>query len=231
MPRIKDFMVQMSPEAWSASLVERASQFETRADALWRRDELKDGSRVYPAILRCTARQLRILARSADMPIEVAALACRITFETNIRARLSVADHGYLLRFQQEFVGDEVDLLNGWLELAEPDSPNAWRADMHERLAEISAIMERRKLKSLKATSIHDASVQAGVFKEYRSMYKFYSKYVHASGWLLLASDERRDGEAFRMMLAVMTQYYAADTLALVLDATDAPSKDAAGAA
>ncbi len=82
MTRIKDIVTEGAPEELSASLHEKIDALERKAAEVWDRMELGDACRVFPGLLRSTARQLRILEASGTLPIEVTAGACRTTFAT-----------------------------------------------------------------------------------------------------------------------------------------------------
>ena len=218
-PKIKDVVVFGTPEDVSADLLRKAKELDDEANAIWQRRELDDVSGVYPGLLRTTARQLRILEASSSLPIEVAAGACRTTFEVNVRTRLVVADPAYLVKFQMEFVGDEQTLTKAFLKLS--DSETSEQAKMLQDRLRPNTIdpADRRGLKSEKGDSVSNNARRADIFDEYDTLYRFYSKYVHGSGWLILATDDRRDGEGFRYIFSIQTQLYAADTLFRIKDA------------
>lgn len=83
MTRIKDVVIDGKPEDLFAALQKQIDLLECKAAEVWARTELGDVCRVFPGLLRCTARQLRILKGSGTLPIEVTAGACRTTFEVN----------------------------------------------------------------------------------------------------------------------------------------------------
>jgi len=215
--RLGDYIQEGNLADLSAALRKQIESLEEKASEIWKQTHLGDACRVFPALLRCTARQLLILDKCHDLPVEVAAGACRTTFETNIRVRLATTDPAYLMKFQLEFVGDEQSLINAFIKLADPSTNSPARATLDKRLQEIEAVLNRRGLVSVnRPPNVSDNAKSAGVLSEYDSMYRFYSKYVHASGWLVLATDERRDSDDHRKILQVMTQVYAVDTLSRI---------------
>jgi hypothetical protein len=62
-------------------------QLRSVGDALFVREDLQEGCRVYPAIARATADQIRLLATHAEQPIEITAGVCRLVFEMNVVLR------------------------------------------------------------------------------------------------------------------------------------------------
>jgi Family of unknown function (DUF5677) len=226
--KLRSMMVEGSSQDLMDVVDMRIAEFEEKAKELWHLEQLGGASRVLPGLLRATARQLLILKASISLPVEVAAGACRTTFELNLRARMAVADPSQFESLQLEFVGDEQTLWEAFMKLTDPEESSPVRQELEDRLSAIQAIIDRRKLKPVKPFQIRDMAQAADSSFEYESMYRFYCKYVHASAWLVLASDERRESSEFHQILQVMTQFYAFDTFGRICrwyDATKSGAK------
>lgn len=214
--RLSDFVKSGALEDLTAHLQKRRDVFEKKATTIWQSTNIGDACRVFPMLLRCISRQLLILEKSADLPIEVAAGACRVTFETNIRARLVIGDAGALMDFQIERATDELALIKSFLSLQEAGGRVETRP-LHERSHQIESMLSRRGFDAAaKNSRVYSNAESVGLGREYRALYGFYSKYVHASGWLVLTTEEDRDGGAYREILQIQTQLYAEDTLARI---------------
>jgi hypothetical protein len=130
------------------------------------------------------------------------------------------AVHGKCLaELQLELIGDEQSLLTAFLKLSDPQEQNPARSVIDSRLSQLQSILDGRGLKPEKAAKVRTNAKAADVESEYDTLYRFYSKYVHGSAWLILSSDERRENDEYRKIFAIMAQIYAGDTFAKIADA------------
>jgi Family of unknown function (DUF5677) len=215
---LRDILVEDTTAEFMENLDTQISHLENKAAEIGKFEELGSACRLLPGLLRATARQLFILKASCKLPIEVAAGACRTTFELNIRTRILLSDPTQFDAVQLEFVGDEEALLDGFLKLANLDEDSSHRKIIESRLSKLQAWLASRQLKSEKSKQIKKMAANCGVGLEYEALYRFYCKYVHGSAWLFLASDESREGIDFREILEVKTQQYAGDTYIKISD-------------
>ena len=79
-------------------------------------------------------------------------------------------------------------------------------------------------MKPQKSSSMADLSKKAGVHNEHKALYRLYSKYVHASAWLLFSTKERARANDVRTIFTIKTQFYAGDTFARISDAVALPT-------
>ena len=105
---------------------------------------------------------------------------------------------------------DEKALAAAFLRLTSEHTPTTDRAPIEARVAEIDEYIARNSLaKPATATlSQFKLAEEAGLAEEYKSLYNFYSKYTHASSWLVNAKPEDRNGDGYRNILRTMTQVY-----------------------
>lgn len=120
--RIRDVIVVTAPENVPKFLKQKCTQFETLAAQVWEKTFLGEAARVFPNMLRCIARQLRILRASFDLPIEVAASVCRNVFELNIRTKLMTAHPERIREFWIERVFEEISIIEAFMRLSQPDT-------------------------------------------------------------------------------------------------------------
>ncbi len=221
--RVRFVPIEDLPKA----LTEAAESFEKRAEELWSKIELQEAARVFPNILRTIGRQLRILAGSIKLPIEVAAGACRTVFEINIRVRLITQDPKLIKEFWVERVFEEVSLLKSFKRLADCDADPSVLKPIDSRIEELTQYIQKWQLSKPTVDSIVKQAEMAGCVEEYKSLYGFYSKYTHGSAWLINSKEEERDGEGYRNILAVQTQLYAYDSLGRIDDFVEHRQKEA----
>ena len=186
------------------------------ADKLGKMESLGLRARVVPNICSATARQLKITQLNLQNPIEVMALACRMTFELNLKLRYVMLSDANLDEFAKRRATDEIDLLNAFCELADsaPQLRNRHRTTLQGRIGELNQLLEKwgEPRPSGTGPQVRAMAVATGVINEYQIFYRFYSKYVHASSWLVNAPYETVDDEKFRIIFSIHTQLYAGDT-------------------
>jgi hypothetical protein len=226
MQKIGDHVQFREPHELAQHLHNTAQSFDTEAKRIWQMRQLGDACRVLPNVLRCTARQLRILAASAGLPIEVAAGACRTVFEVNLRLRLVATSSANLQDFQVERVFDELGFLSAFKGLANSSQPPSGLALIESRIKDIQCFIKKRNLVKPRRQTVLDRAKAVGLEREYQTLYGFYSKYVHGSAWLVNAADEERDGEDYRNIFTILAQRYAADTFECVCEYVKAAAID-----
>ena len=186
------------------------------ADKLGKMESLGIRARVVPNICSATARHLKITQLNRQNPIEVMAFACRMTFELNLELRYVMLSDGNLDDFAKRRATEEIDFLNAFCELADsaPQLPNGDRTTIQGRIGELNQLLEKwgDPRPSGTGPQVRAMAVATGVLNEYQRFYRFYSKYVHASSWLVNAPYETLDDEKFRIIFSLQTQLYAGDT-------------------
>jgi hypothetical protein len=200
-------------KALSAHLQLMAGRFENEADSLWQRVDLDAGARVWPGILRCLARQLQIIDLAQKMPIEVLAGACRTIFELNIRTRQMVSQPGLIREFLNERAFDEMDLLEGMKKLT---TKQELRETFDARLSQLRVAVQKHHVKRPLEQAVWQRAKAANMANEYSALYRFYSKYTHATPWLSITQPEERDGSGYRQVLLLQSQAYAEDAFAKI---------------
>ena len=216
--RVRDHVKFGTPKDVSAHLLDACSRFEHLADQIWGKTRLEEAARIFPNMLRCIVRQLRILDASEQIPIEAAAAACRTVFELNVRTRLMTAHPDRIKEFWVERVFEEISLLEAFKRLSDPDTSGETLKPVDHRIQELRRYLSKWKLAKPATESLFKMAELAGVAEEYKALYGFYSKYTHGTAWLVNARDGERDGEGYRTILLVQTQLYAFDTYKRIED-------------
>jgi len=216
--RVRDYVQHSSHEKLSAHIEQKCKEFELLAETIWNKTHLGDACRVLPNMLSCIARQLRILNASMNLPIEVAAGACRTVFELNLRTRFMISHLDYIREFAAERAFEEISITKSFIKLIHEDTPNEFIKPLEERIEEIKRITNKWKMEKPKGKSTKELAKDADLVTEYETLYNFYSKYTHGSAWLVNSSNEQRDGEPFRNIFFVKTQIYAFDSYKRIED-------------
>jgi len=218
--RVSDIAKAGSPDDVRAALAEREQQLRHSADRLLSRTELGAASRVLGGIARATARQLAILRSSFDHPIEVSASACRTVFELNVLCRYARLSDAYMDAVITWRASDETALLKGALRLSDGFTPQAEQV-VRDRVTHIEQKLQQYGLNAAPPVSLFKMAEAACVEEEYKALYGFYSKYVHATGWLVCANDAERDCYEYRQIFLIQSQTYASDTHSRVIELLD----------
>jgi hypothetical protein len=216
--RVRDYVNFGTPSDVSAHLVEVCGRFEHLANDIWTKTHLQEAARVFPNMLRCIARQLRILGASMDLPIEVAAGACRTVFELNVRTRLMTAHPDRIREFWVERVFEEISLIEAFKRLCDSGTSERTLKALNDRIEELRGYATKWKLVKPSVESSFKMAELAGEADEYKALYGFYSKYTHGTAWLVNAKDGERDGEGYRTIFLVQTQLYAFDAYKRIED-------------
>jgi hypothetical protein len=182
--------------------------------------------RVLPNILKSTTRQLKILDASSGLPIEVAAGACRTTFELNIRLRVVLNDAQAMKDFIAEVLYDERKLIESFKRLRDEDTPSAIVERIAEREAGLAEMERTHGLKKPAKQSWKERATDRRIPEneripedEYDALYGLYSNYTHATAWLVNKPEGSHDEDAAREILTTQTQKNAEDTYKRIQEA------------
>ncbi len=214
MKRLRDIAKIGSIKDVKDNLDKTQRELHSVGASLYSRHDLDVGCRVYPAIAKSTADQLKLLAKLIEEPIEITANICRTVFEINIVFRYCLSSKERLDAFADQSATDEISILKAIKSLANKNTNSQNLIILDERINQIRSSLVRhgRMLKPDRA-SISEMAKEIGLKEEYSSMYGIYSKYVHASAWFILRQRDHIDLPMLRIPMQLHTQLYAADTL------------------
>ncbi len=173
-------------------------------------------ARILANICTATARQLKIIQSNIENPTEVLASACRMTFELNLQLRYVQLAEENLEDFTKRRGTEEIELLNGVLKLSDEQTPPNTRKTLEQRINHIEMQLDKYggQRPPKRATHVREMADAVGLTDEYLALYGFYSKYVHASSWLVNGPKQHTDDELFRELFVIKSQLYAGSTCA-----------------
>jgi hypothetical protein len=146
-------------------------------------------------------------------PIQLIAFSTRNVFEINLRARHVLQSDANLQQWIAECFADNIQVLEGILQLREAASP-ADIAIIEEEIKRLRSVALRYGVAdSAKLLSVRDLAKAGSREEDYRVLFKLYSKLVHPSSYLLNGSADNAHGVAIRQILVVKLQLYAYDLL------------------
>jgi len=137
-----------------------------------------------PPLLLAAAKSVTLASLEAPNPLlEILALATRNTFELYLRLKHILASDANAQSWRNEAVTDHLEIYEGILELDGPESAKRTIA------AECEAIRQDAVGRGLRPADhlerVGSLAHAAGLDREYKAFYKFYSKLVHPSSFLV----------------------------------------------
>lgn len=166
------------------------------------------------ALHNLTARighELARLAKNHDHGVDFVAWATRNTFEMNLSVRFVLLSDENALRYLSEAAKDEQQVLEGFLSLSDA-APSDLRGPLERRIAEIDAVAKRHAVALRKPLSTSELARLTGCSAEYAAMFKFMSKYIHPSSWLVNKPSDETQSDTYRNLLVAHAQIYAGDS-------------------
>jgi hypothetical protein len=169
-------------------------------------------------LLAQTGVHIQRMADWLSLPmIDPLAWAARNLFELNLLVRWILLSDENIRHFMGQRVRDEIDILEGVLELA-PDQPNDeprrnGERVMTARIKELQNVSARHSVQPEKPLNIDRMADAVGLIREYRAFHKLCSKYVHPSSWLVTGHPEDLHALERRNIFLLEGQRAALDTL------------------
>ncbi|UQN08432.1 DUF5677 domain-containing protein [Deinococcus sp. QL22] len=184
-----------------------------------RRDE--DVKHIMINMLSYVSRQCTYIAQDVEQPIEKIAWAVRNLFELNLEFR-SIQVLQSWKKYIAARARDEVDMLEGILSFADDQETDPAKT-LIARIEELKAIAQRNGFDISKRdqTNYRQLAVISGVEQEYLGFYRFYSKFIHPTSWLINASDESKDSFESRNIFYIQGQKYSWDLIFRIKDELD----------
>lgn len=161
------------------------------------------------------------LGQWVNEPIDLIAWATRNLYESNLTVRHLLQKDDHFLRSVAERAKDEMEIYEGLIGLDGISNSNA--QILKEKIQSIKAVAQKNgfNLSNFKLLGASDLARKVGMQNEHKSFYKFYSKYVHPSAWLMNASKDEKDCLPFRNVFWMQAQLYAHSTYSLIAKKVD----------
>jgi hypothetical protein len=181
----------------------------------------KDKADVVAEILKRTslyaALQLRIIIEVYDLPIECIAWISRNLFEMNLIMEYSIQYPEKAKEFALQKGSDEKDILEGLLMLNVSNSEiNV--TSISYRISHLDSILSKHRKNNLKHFTVKEMAFRVGMEEDYKAFFKFYSKYVHPTAWLIFATEEEKANVDYNNIFLIQAQYYSSRILKICED-------------
>lgn len=162
-------------------------------------------------LARHIGQELLRIAKNFDQGLDIIAWSTRNIFELNLLVRYVLQADAYAKRFLAEAAKDEQQILEGFLSLAETPQSNAIQP-LKDRIASLNALALKHGIALLELPRTAELAKLVGCKDEYLALFKFMSKYVHPSSWLVNGSSEDTQSDMYRDILLTSAQRYAGDS-------------------
>ena len=199
-----------------------AAQFSELADSIASRTPRAEQSLALHNLSRRFAHELSRLERLSGEGVDLVAWCTRNAFELNLIVRYVLLSDAKAGAFLVESGKDEQQILQGFLIFAS-DQSSAARAVVQDRIEEINKLASKHSLQLRKPTSTSDIAKEVGCAEEYAGLFKFMSKYVHPSSWLVNRNPADTQSAEYWNVLVMHAQIYALDALRRIGEKYDIP--------
>lgn len=199
-----------------------ATQFSEVADLIAVRIPRAQQSLALLNLSRRFAHELFRLERLAGEGIDLVAWCTRNAFELNLLVRYVLLSDAMAGAFLGESAKDEQQILEGFATFANGQSSEA-RAVVQSRIEDIGKLASKHGIQLRKPKSTSDIAKEVGCADEYAGLFKFMSKYVHPSSWLVNRKPEDTQSLEYWNVLVIHAQMYALDALRRINEQYDIP--------
>lgn len=214
MHKLGDLVIHGSAEELRKALLALEGSLNEISNKLRARRDIGNANGVYAGVGRSTADQLALMRENVDGPIEITACVVRTVFEINLALRFCCLSLDNMNAFIAQSVTDEISIYKAIKRLAHEGTPSESLTVIDTHIESLRSKLHRHNLplKPHRVTTSKMAEA-VGLSSEYDTMYAIYSKYVHASAWLVLREKRTTDAPTFRLPMQANAQLYAVDTL------------------
>jgi hypothetical protein len=139
---------------------------------------------------------------------ELLAWSVRNLYEIHLTLRKVLQSEEFLNQWLGQFFNDDREIIAGFQELRDryPTPVN----ELHDRQQEgLKQVCDNLGIEMSRPWRVPELARSVGREVEYRMFYKFLSKYVHPTSWLINANLDRTNSDLYRNMLVGLTQILA----------------------
>jgi hypothetical protein len=161
--------------------------------------------------------ELRRVARDVEGPIEELAWSVRNLHEIDLTLRYVLQSQENLAEWTDQMLTDEKDVVEGFLTLGDQFAAED-RLRLEERLRRIHDAARRLDAKMRRPWAMRHLAQATNREKEYETFYKFLSKFVHPSSWIVNGRSERTGATEYRNLILGLAQVLARRIYGLLYD-------------
>ena len=199
----------------SVSLIDKHMEF-VRANL-----ERTERNLVLYNLLAKTRLYLYCLMTSLTGPTELLGFITRSLFELNLITRYVLMNEENLKRFVAQTAEDKIKILEGILEFRK-DSSEENAKILEDEINRVKTLKQKHNLTSIKPLpTFRNIARIVGLEKEYKALYKLFSKYVHPTPYIINGSPREIHSNEVRNIFLIHAQLYAGDTFQRIKEVTN----------
>ena len=160
------------------------------------------------------ASQLEAMPTSLRTDIEQFAWRTRNVFEAFLILLYTTSSALNAKEFVAQRIGDERSILQGIVSLAHGASGNI--EPVRDRIKQCDTVLYRHGFSKAPPWRIDQLAKEVGLSDDYAVFYKLYSKYVHPSGWTIIAEATEVNDATYWEAFIVNAQFYANSCLGAI---------------
>ena len=209
--RLSDLIVPASETDVRLLLESMESHFRKTYTWILENVNKEDKSIVIQNLIWSTADYLRIAANNIanDGHISVLALATRNIYELQLRTEHVLSKRSKLELWQAEVALDKTQLIKGILNLHPEDYKPEQRQILQDEIERVDNLLDKYNLqKPKRILPVGQIAKELGKEKDYKSLFKLFSKLVHPSSYLV-NDYANAAAEEIRETLQIHCQLYA----------------------
>lgn len=210
MPIRKDEKHRIGAAPWSRvtdHILDLAVSLESLLATIQTGQERNDNNVALFNLGRRAAHEVRRVAPHVESELAEIAWSIRSLHEIDLTLRYLLQGEEHFNEWQAQMLADEKDIVEGFL-LSE-QVPADQRASWEERLRRVQETSARLGLEMRRRLTTRQLARQTGREAEYDAFFKFLSKFVHPSSWLVNGRAERINADGYRNLLVGLSQVLA----------------------
>jgi len=215
--RVRDITSFVDVEHLADSLKPVLADFEKSLSKLNNFKPRSNESFVMERISIRLCKDFNNLINSIPHSIEGIALSTRNIFEVSLILKYILQSKENMNEWLGQLANDEKQILEGFLNINGTKDPKD-RSAIEARIEKLKEICYRHNIQLSKQFNIRDVAKNVGHEDDYISFYKFFSKYVHPTSWLINKPEKEIGDTVYQNAFVMNAQLYFAQSKALLGD-------------
>lgn len=160
-------------------------------------------------ILSATIKEIQRISVN-ELNNETLALSTRNVFELNMIYRYTCLNDENLREWIGNRANDEIEIINGMLTLSEKPN-NEDEKIAKARIDNIRTTAQNKNYKISKQLTTNVLAEKVGLIKEYKGLFKLYSKFIHPTSYIINSNPEAVNSLQYKNIFLMQFQIYLSD--------------------
>lgn len=213
--RLKEFVSYADENALKCKLVAQRAQISDTASWITNNKKRTAEDLIMYNLLMAAVENYEIAITNISGPIQIISLCTRNIYELYLRCRYLQVDSAHFQEWETEACNDKIQILEGFLQLDNADSVanNKNRLLITTERDRLKQVCETHKRKIRSQKNISQIARELGKCVEYKALFKFCSKLIHPTSYLLNSRPDDTQHLDWRNILLIHLQLWAGDLL------------------